>query len=276
MVLACSRKEVQLKAYTLSETPADAPYSALKAEILRLNAVSDRQRYHQLIKEESLGDRKPSELLRRMRTLLGDMQVDEKLVKEMFLEQLPADVQTISASGSQDLTLSHLAEMTDRLVEVQQFQPPSVAQIFTSSSTVNEQLLQQMSAMANEIASLKLQLARITCSRSPSRHRSRSRPRTANLSWHHANFVAKDRKCSSPCSFKPKQGNQPAREQTRPFSLALPALVAPFMSAGVSWWTPEPRSAWFSPLQLTAAVPALVYISSLQTVPPFPLLVVVR
>ncbi|BHF76848.1 hypothetical protein SprV_0501994700 [Sparganum proliferum] len=151
--------------------PADAPSSALKAEILRLNAISDRQRYHQLIKEESLGDRKPSELLRRMRTLLGDMQVDEKLVKEMFLERLPADVQTILASCSQDLTLSHLAEMADRMIEVQRFQPPSVAQISTSSSTVNEQLLQQMSTMANEIVSLKLQLARINCSRSPSRHR---------------------------------------------------------------------------------------------------------
>nr|VZI46589.1 unnamed protein product [Spirometra erinaceieuropaei] len=143
----------------LVKPPADAPYSALKAEIHRLNAVSDRQRYHQLIKEESLGNRKPSELLRRMRTLLGGMQVDEKLVKEMFLERLPADVQTILASGSQDLTLSHLAEMADRMIEAQQFQPPSVAQISTSSSTVNEQLLQQMSTMANEIAYLKLQLA---------------------------------------------------------------------------------------------------------------------
>ncbi|BHF65361.1 hypothetical protein SprV_0200837100 [Sparganum proliferum] len=191
--------------------PADAPYSALKAEILRLNAVSDRQRYHQLIKEESLGDRKPSELLRRMRTLLGDMQVDEKLVKEMFLERLPADVQTILTSGSQDLTLSHLAEMADRMIEVQRFQPPSVAQISTFSSTVNEQLLQQMSAMANEITSLKVQLARITCSRSPSRHRSRSRPRTTNLCWYPANFAAKARKCSSPCSFKLKQGNHSGR-----------------------------------------------------------------
>nr|VZI36242.1 unnamed protein product [Spirometra erinaceieuropaei] len=168
---------------------ADAPYSGLKAEILRLNAVSDRQRYHQLIKEDSLGDRKPSELLQRMRTLLADMQVDEKLVKEMFLERLPADVQTILASGSQDLTLSHLAEMADRMLEVQRFQPPSVAQISTSSSTVNEQLLQQMSAMANEIVSLKLQLARITCSRSPSRHRSRIACPYRDLLLHHPNII---------------------------------------------------------------------------------------
>nr|VZH92784.1 unnamed protein product [Spirometra erinaceieuropaei] len=155
----------------LANPPVDAPYSALKAEILRLNSVSDRQRYHQLIKEESLGDRKPSELLRRMRCLLGDMQVDDKFVKEMFLERLPTDVQTILASGSQDLSVSHLAEMADRMIEVQRFQSPSVAQI-SSSSSVNEHLLKQVSAMADEMASLKIQLARLTSSRS------RSRPKT--------------------------------------------------------------------------------------------------
>nr|VZI23685.1 unnamed protein product [Spirometra erinaceieuropaei] len=155
----------------LPNPPADAPYSALKAEILRLNSVSDRQRYHQLIREESLGDRKPSELLRRMRCLLGDMQVDDKFVKEMFLERLPTEVQTILASGSQDLTVSQLAEMADRMIEVQRFQSPSVAQI-SSSSSVNEHLLKQVSAMADEMASLKIQLARLTSSRSRSRRRS--------------------------------------------------------------------------------------------------------
>nr|VZI06587.1 unnamed protein product [Spirometra erinaceieuropaei] len=195
----------------LANPPADAPYSALKAEILRLNSLSDRQRYHQLIKEESLGDRKPSELLRRMRCLLGDMQVDDKFVKEMFLERLPTDVQTILASGSQDLTVSQMAEMADRMIEVQRFQSPSVAQI-SSSSSVNEHLLKQVSAMADEMASLKIQLARLTSSRSRSRRRSRSRPRTADTCWYHTNFGVKARRCSSPCSFKPKQGNQSARE----------------------------------------------------------------
>nr|VZI18508.1 unnamed protein product [Spirometra erinaceieuropaei] len=119
---------------SLANPPADAPYTTLKADILRLNSVSDRQRYHQLLKEESLGDRKPSELLRRMRSLLGDMQVDDKFVKEMFLERQPADVQTILASGSQDRTVSQLAEMADRMIEVQRFQSPFVAQISSSSS----------------------------------------------------------------------------------------------------------------------------------------------
>nr|VZI50943.1 unnamed protein product [Spirometra erinaceieuropaei] len=99
------------------------------------------------------------------------MQVDDKFVKEMFLERLPTDVQTILASGSQDLSVSQLAEMADRMIEVQRFQSPSVAQI-SSSSSVNEHLLKQVSAMADEMASLKIQLARLTSSRS------RSRPKT--------------------------------------------------------------------------------------------------
>ncbi|BHF73644.1 hypothetical protein SprV_0401672600 [Sparganum proliferum] len=178
----------------LGNAPADAPYSALKAEILRLNSVSDRQRYHQLIKEELLGDQKPSDLLRRMRSLLGDMQVD-KFVKEMFLERLPADVQTILASGSQDLTVSQLTEMADRMIEVQRFQSPSVAEI-SSSSPVNDHLVKQVSAMADKMASLKIQLARLTSSHSCSRRRSRSRPRTADTCWYHTNFGVKARRCS--------------------------------------------------------------------------------
>ncbi|BHF64059.1 hypothetical protein SprV_0200705700 [Sparganum proliferum] len=118
-----------------------------------------------------------------MRSLLGDMQVDDKFVKEMFLERLPADVQTILASGSQDLTVSQLAEMADRMIESQQFQSPSVVQISTSSLTVNEQLMKQLSAMTDEMAYLKLQLARLTSSRSRSRR--------------HINFGVKTRKLIS-------------------------------------------------------------------------------
>ncbi|BHF60739.1 hypothetical protein SprV_0100370500 [Sparganum proliferum] len=83
----------------LYNPPADAAYSMLKAEILRLNSMFDRQRYYQLLKEESLGDQKPSKLERRMRSLLGDMQVDDKFVKEMF--QATGDpVATIPALNS--------------------------------------------------------------------------------------------------------------------------------------------------------------------------------
>nr|VZI37934.1 unnamed protein product [Spirometra erinaceieuropaei] len=88
----------------------------------------------------------------------------------MFLERLLAVVQTILASGSKDLTVSHLAEMADRMIEVERFQSTSIAQI--SSSSVNDHLMKQVSAMADEMTSLKLQLAHLTSSRSRSRRRS--------------------------------------------------------------------------------------------------------
>ncbi|BHF80174.1 hypothetical protein SprV_0702329800 [Sparganum proliferum] len=171
------------------------------------------------------------EVVRRAKRGLPIGIIDKKHIEKMFLERLPADVQTILASGSQDLTVSQLAEVADRMLEVQRLQPPSVAQTSTSSSTVNEQLMKQMSAMADEMAPPKLQLVRQTSSRSPSRRRSRSRLRTADICWYHNSFGAKARRCSSSCSFKSKQKNQLARKQTRPFSRALPALVAPSMFA---------------------------------------------
>nr|VZI08219.1 unnamed protein product [Spirometra erinaceieuropaei] len=155
----------------------NAPYSTLKVEILQLSAVSGRQRYHRLIKEESLDDRKPSEFLHRMRSLPGDMRINE-----VFLERLPADVQTTFASGSQALMVSQIAEVADRMIEVQQFQPLPIIHGPTSSSTVNEQLIKKMSAAAGEMASLKLQLAHLTSIRSPSRRCSPSRTRAADIS----------------------------------------------------------------------------------------------
>nr|VZI11335.1 unnamed protein product [Spirometra erinaceieuropaei] len=63
----------------------------------------------------------------------GEQHIDDKLFKEMFLERLPADVQTILASGSKDLSFSRPVAMTDRMLEVQRFQPTSVTQLSSSS-----------------------------------------------------------------------------------------------------------------------------------------------
>ncbi|BHF76155.1 hypothetical protein SprV_0501925300 [Sparganum proliferum] len=92
---------------------------------------------------------------------------------------------------------------------MQRFQPSSVAQLSASSlPTPCEQIVTQIAAMAEEKASLKLQLARLTSSRSSSRRRSRSRPPTADACWYHINSGPKALRCSSPCAVKSKQGNQ--------------------------------------------------------------------
>nr|VZI28318.1 unnamed protein product [Spirometra erinaceieuropaei] len=108
--------------------PTDAPYTKLKTELLRLISVSGRQRYHAQVKEEALGDRKPSGLLRRMRSLVENMAIDDTFFKDMFLERLPTSVQIILASGSDDLDISKLAEMADHMVEAERLSSPTTEQ----------------------------------------------------------------------------------------------------------------------------------------------------
>ncbi|BHF77540.1 hypothetical protein SprV_0602064700 [Sparganum proliferum] len=201
----------------LRDPPTGAPYTRLKAELLRLTSVSDRQRYHALVKEEALGDRKPSELLRRMRSLVGNMKIDDKFFKEMFLERLPTSVQTILASCSDDVDISKLAAMADRMMEVERLSSPTIAQVS-----------QPLNVSTSDLAELKTQtvqlsaiVAAVQLRRFPGpsrrsfgrdRRRSRSRPKTANLCWYHVNYGDKARRCVPPCSFKSTQGNSSAGE----------------------------------------------------------------
>ncbi|BHF58234.1 hypothetical protein SprV_0100118500 [Sparganum proliferum] len=143
----------------LRDPPTDAPYTKLKAELLRLTSVSDRQRYHALVKEEALGDRKPSKLLRRMRSLVGNMAIDDKFFKEMFLERLPTSVQTILASGSDDLDISKLAEMADGMMEVERLPSPTIVQVsqpLTVSTSDLVELKTQIAPLSATVAALQL------------------------------------------------------------------------------------------------------------------------
>ncbi|BHF72773.1 hypothetical protein SprV_0401584400 [Sparganum proliferum] len=196
----------------LRDPPTDASYTKLKAELLRLTSVSDRQRYHALVKEEALDGRKPSELLRRMRFLVGNMTIGDKFFKEMFLERLPTSVQTILASVSDDLDISKLAEMADRMMEVERLPSPTIAQVsqpLTVSTSDLAELKTQIAQLSATVAALQLRRSPGPSRRSfgRDRRRSRSRPRTANLCWYHVNYGDKARRCVPPCSFKSTRGN---------------------------------------------------------------------
>ena len=71
--------------------PASSPYSNLRKILVEHTAASEQRRLQQLFNAEELGDRKPTQLLRRMQQLLGDKasSTDASFLRELFLQRLP-------------------------------------------------------------------------------------------------------------------------------------------------------------------------------------------
>ena len=97
--------------------PTDLPYTTLKKELIKRTAGSSQCKLQKLLNEVELGDRKPSQLLRRMRQLWSDHPDDA----ELFLQRLPNNVRVVLAPLGIDVSLDKLA---DRIVEVA---TPSIA-----------------------------------------------------------------------------------------------------------------------------------------------------
>ena len=99
--------------------PEEEPYEKLKDQLIARLADSERQKLRQLLTAEELGDRKPTQLLRKMQLLLGEKAkfINGSLLRELFLQRLPSNVQMILASAD-EMTVERLAEMADRIMDV--------------------------------------------------------------------------------------------------------------------------------------------------------------
>ena len=97
---------MQLRSFIL-DLPIDQPYSKLKDEPQWLHMLPNKQLYHQIMQEESLGDAKPSQFLQQMRHLVGSDQVQSVFFKEMFSEKMPSVVQTMLAALPNTNTLTN-------------------------------------------------------------------------------------------------------------------------------------------------------------------------
>ncbi|XP_014775824.1 uncharacterized protein LOC106873111 [Octopus bimaculoides] len=94
----------------------DATYASVKAEILRRNTKSAESRFNELMADEELGDRTPSEFLRHLRELSGE-RTDAPLLCKIFFSRLPFHVRTILATALDAYTVDQVATMADKILE---------------------------------------------------------------------------------------------------------------------------------------------------------------
>ncbi|GFQ82421.1 uncharacterized protein TNCT_15751 [Trichonephila clavata] len=180
------------------------PYSKLKEEVIARCGESKSQEIRQFLAEQ-LGDRMLSELFRVMQRRSESHNVADSLLLELFLQQLPPNVQSILAS-IQPLTAQKASELADRILEVTPAQV-SAASKYSSANSDNcseSELLKELKFLRQEVKELRR-------SRSFSRNRFNSRnrgkcpkPTASNLCQYHYKFAAKARKCIQPCFFPGK------------------------------------------------------------------------
>lgn len=199
------------------DQPSATPYTDLKRALMDRHSLSTSKRIEQLLSGEEIGDRKPSEFYRRLKTLAGQSpMVTEQLIIELWYRRLPPMVTALTkSSGKTDV--KDLIQMADTVFETMQQQNFAINAIASSSShlaTNSEsnlaiaELTMQNQRLQSEISEIRNMLSKINFhGRSRSRGRSNFRQRTPSrkrgndMCYYHRRFGNKANKCEPPCKF---------------------------------------------------------------------------
>ena len=110
-------------------------YADLCAALRQRLAHSRAGRLEALLRHQQLGDQRPSQLLRRMKSELsaaGDVPADSGLLRTLFLQRLPHVVRAALALLPENHPLDDLALAADRFVEASE---PSLDLVASTSAT---------------------------------------------------------------------------------------------------------------------------------------------
>ena len=192
---------------------SSTPYEDLKSAILTRLQTSASARLQELLTKEELGNEKPTNLLHRMKKLLGDKysSFDTDIFRQLYYQRLPATIQSNLFSVKDKLTIDELAKLADDFMS----QVPAQSVSTMSTQHNYDQLASLVTKLTLQVDALQQKLNE---HRSSSRSRSRShsghrRPskqtngrststtEQQGLCFYHHNFGEKARKCQQPCNF---------------------------------------------------------------------------
>lgn len=192
----------------MTKPPDQNKYEKIKEELIRRLSISEEQKVRQLISDEELGSRKPSQFLRHLRSLAGAALSDDNILRQLWLRRLPQQVQAILAAQA-DLSLDKISELADKIIELS----PGLGNVHATSAatsaatSVLDKLLQRVDDLGKQVAALSSgpQRSHRSRSRSASADSKQSRATTPDTSakncWYHKRFGTKASKCISPCNW---------------------------------------------------------------------------
>lgn len=195
--------------------PPIGAYEELKKRLIAHFSDSEEQRLRKLLQQIELGDRKPSHLLQEMRHLGAG--VNEDILKTLWMQRLPTNIQTILAACSEPLPA--LAIIADKCYEVRVFNSFSEVSEVRTTKQATFTNPEQRSNTEDKIEELEVQIRnltkainRLSRSRSSSRsnfhanaHEDGEASNTKNgkeLCWYHRKYGKKAKKCGGDCSYQ--------------------------------------------------------------------------
>ncbi|XP_070527382.1 uncharacterized protein [Cardiocondyla obscurior] len=163
----------------------------------------------QLLEHDELGDRRPTQFLRHLKSLAGENMADNFL-RALWISRLPTQMQVILATRHGD-PLEQVAEQADKIMEVSGSLPTVATMSQRKMSRKDSSLKEVVEKLKQQVATLstKLNWRSRQKSRDPSRSRAQSRFRSnkrETICFFLRRFREKARKCEQPCEFK--QGNE--------------------------------------------------------------------
>jgi hypothetical protein len=172
------------------------PDIMLRTELVRQLPPSREQRIRELLMLK-MGNHKPSQFLRHLRSLTPD--IPDDFLHSIWSCRLPVNIRAILASQLED-DLDTAARRADRIFEVTSQQALMSVVPLSDSNT----LLKRFDDLSRQVAALSAEWAHL---RSSSRNccpssRSSSRDDAATtLCWYHRRYGAKAQKCTQPCAY---------------------------------------------------------------------------
>lgn len=124
--------------------PHENQFTTFKMEILKRMCSSQEEKTRMLLESQDIGDRKPSQFLRHLRSLAGKT-VSDAVIRTLWSSRLPASMQPILAMQMNE-SLDKVAEMADHLHDFGKPRPV-IAEASSATDNLLEKLTQVLTSM---------------------------------------------------------------------------------------------------------------------------------
>jgi len=206
----------------LENPPKKDMYLNLKNTIIARNSLSTESKIRQLISDEEIGDRKPSDFYRHLNQLAGSTNaISEEFIKKLWLSRLPNVIKIALIPQSNNM-VGQLLDTADKIWEAMQASQTSINAVAKSASTPAsksdqlDDLKKEINSLKNMMSELKFHRQSRSMDRKTDKNRFRSFSRSQTRSrrkfdpkgrycYIHFKYGNNARNCRSPNTYQFKK-----------------------------------------------------------------------